>query len=396
VEAAERAHRLAPGQPANEETLATLLFDAGRRDEAEPLLLKAAEAGCGNGFVFDQLGEIGVTKGPDEQRRYLTLLEKVVVDGTGRRDAALTALASILAAQGRQDQALAWLGRMRTVWSRHFTLKTLLTLERQAAEAGQPLPPLRRAEVERPGLSATSLARYGRFAHVLSEYLALRLYCETHGLRLEAPDWIGRAVFELDDPAPSRPRSIRHGKAPEVAAALRAGTPSLAESDIWSPGFFCGRAERARFSRWLTPRPVWRPRLEAPLERVRAMGRTVVGLHLRRTDLEHLNANTLDIHRQWLEANWTGLDQPVLYVASDDPAGVRAALEPFRPVLLDDVADPWPDMEFLQDFHVLRHAEVVMLSQGSSFGWVAAMLNERNSRVLRTTPGGMAPFDLTR
>ena len=60
---------------------------------------------------------------------------------------------------------------------------------------------------------------------------------------------------------------------------------------------------------------------------------------------------------------------------------VRGDFAEFAPVTLADVAPPWPDLEYLQDFHVLSEADVVGVSAASGFSQLAARLNQR-ARIL--------------
>jgi hypothetical protein len=66
-----------------------------------------------------------------------------------------------------------------------------------------------------------------------------------------------------------------------------------------------------------------------------------------------------------------------LYLASDDLPAVYQDFVEFQPQTFVDVAPPWPDLEYLQDFHVLTQADVVGISAASGFSQLAARLNQR-------------------
>lgn len=47
------------------------------------------------------------------------------------------------------------------------------------------------------------LGTNGRFGNQLLQYAFLRLYADGHGLSCQTADWIGRDLFDLDDPFPA-------------------------------------------------------------------------------------------------------------------------------------------------------------------------------------------------
>ena len=48
-----------------------------------------------------------------------------------------------------------------------------------------------------------SLGQNGRFGNQLLQYAFVRFYAQQHDLIAEFPDWIGRDIFDFDDPFPS-------------------------------------------------------------------------------------------------------------------------------------------------------------------------------------------------
>lgn len=315
-----------------------------------------------------------------------------------------TALAGALEALGRPDAALpGWERAIRCNPGRGeaFTGRAVNLLIRRF---GPPPLPAPRAETGRR-LASTSLGWHGRFGNQLLQYGALRLYAARHGLTLEVPPWPGRHLYGLDDPlpGPALPRLPEREVEASVMAALsgvRRGTERevLADHDVTA--YFCGdtgflASHRDAFRGFFTPGPHIRPWTDALTARLRAAGRTVVALHIRRGDFGWgpFWVAPESWYLRWLDAIWPGLDQPVLYVATDDPRCL-SAFAAYRPLSARDLAEPVPGAEFLTDFHVLCEADLVAVSN-SSFSFVATMLNRRARSVVRPDKARQAllPYD---
>ncbi|QCO17380.1 glycosyltransferase (plasmid) [Azospirillum brasilense] len=309
-------------------------------------------------------------------------------------------LAGALEALGRPDAALAaWERAIRCNpgFGEAFTRRALSLLARRW---GPPPPP---APAGGPGrrLAATSLGRNGRFGNQLLQYGVLRLYAARHGLTLEAPPWLGRHLYDHDDPLPG-PALARVAEAEgeaAVTASLR-GEPATLLADRDVSGYFCGDTTplapfREEFRALFTPGRRLRPHADALLGRLRDAGRTVVALHLRRGDFGwgRFWIAPASWYRRWLETVWPTLDRPVLFIATDDPAQLRE-FTAYRPLTGRDLAEPIAGAEFFADFHVLCHADRVAISN-SSFSFVATMLNRNASEFLRPEPTlrALVPYD---
>ena len=89
--------------------------------------------------------------------------------------------------------------------SRTATQRAILML-RQAWGPPAPASPERGQASPLYGrIMASELGAKGQFGRQLAQYLAVRLCGHIHGLRVEVPDWIGRWLFDLDDPYPGEP-----------------------------------------------------------------------------------------------------------------------------------------------------------------------------------------------
>jgi tetratricopeptide (TPR) repeat protein len=262
-------------------------------------------------------------------------------------------------------------------------------------------PPVPRPAPGRPGrrLASTRLGIAGRFGNQILQYGFLRIYAAEHDLDLEVPDWVGRRLFDLDDPLPGPPLPRRSETAHDFAASLNREIADVcAGSDL--EGFFCyhtGRLARFReqYRQAFHPGRHVRP-LAAEVEaRLRQRGRTVVALHLRRGDFGWgpFWIAPVEWYRRWLSEAWSGFDGPVLYVATDAPELVQELAE-FAPMTAADLPAPPPGADFLTDFLVLAGADAVAISN-STFSFAATMLNRRGRLFLRPDrrPAALVPYD---
>lgn len=314
------------------------------------------------------------------------------------------ALAGALESVGSLDEALtAWERAIRCNpgFGEPFTRRAVTLLTRRWG------PPPGPAPAGGPGhrLASTSLGCNGRFGNQLLQYGALRLYAARHGLTLEVPPWLGRHLYDHDDPlpGPALPRMAEADGEAALTASLRGEhAPVLADRDV--SGYFCGDTTplapfQEEFRALFTPGRHLRPHADAVLGRLRGAGRTaghtVVALHLRRGDFGwgRFWIAPVSWYLYWLETVWPTLDRPLLYIATDDPAEVRA-FAAYRPVTAHDLAEPIAGAEFFTDFHVLCHADRVAISN-SSFSFVATMLNRNAAGFHRPEPTRQAlvPYD---
>lgn len=318
----------------------------------------------------------------------------------------LAAAGDFAAAGGDEDAAAAYYHRLIRAapgYAAGFTGLTLLELRR--AGIAPPSPRIAAG----PTVSFRRLGREGRFGNQLLQYAAARLCADRQGLTLTTPMWPGRALFGLDDPlcgglggADASPAiwqsTVREDDV--GAAALLSGAVPLAGRDLF--GFFCGdvspmAAQRDAVRRMFAYAPAVVDRL-GPL-RARTLGlrgaETLAALHLRRGDFggDRFWIAPEAWYLSWLREIWPGLRRPALYLATDAPE-LAAAFAEFRPLVYADVADALPSAPFIVDWHLLRHADALAISN-SSFSYAAAMTNERADLFMRPDreQGRLRQFD---
>lgn len=368
--------------------VATVLIELGRLAEAEAELTGSLPLpGTDVATSIELLTDVFLRRDRlGEGRAFFTRLASTPLAGALHKGECLTALAALDLREDLPHAAGARLAGVRGDNGWFFTVKSLAALRVTLADRSLRL--VRPAAVDanlprRPRVTSSTLATKGRFAHTVLEYVLVRLYAETYGYVLETPDWVGGTFFELDDPpqsAPLPPLLFPRRTINELVSGTSARAP-IADRDILSPLFLFEHKQeyRERVQSWLRPRPVWAPHLDPAVERLRAVGATVIAIHIRRGDFVTCNYPITETawYVDWLRELWPQLDRPVLYLASDDLPAVRQAFADFRPLTRADVVDEWAGLDYLQDFHVLMNADVVGISAASGFSLLAARLNTR-------------------
>ena len=322
----------------------------------------------------------------------------------GRRDEAISLASAVIESQPRSFQAWMWFGEMLLGANRQqqaigafenasrlnpghaapFT--RLATLRFRLAYGNPPTP---RPATGTARIQCRRLGSDGRFGNQLLQYGFVALCARRHRLEVEVPDWIGRDLYDFDDPVPGLPLPSRRETDADLLSALRGATGIVENIDV--QGYFCGsmadwgeNAESFRAIYRLGRRVA--PLVATAVARLRARGRTLVAIQLRRGDFGHGRFWTAPVawYRSWLREIWTALAAPILYVASDDPAIVREFAE-FSPAVASDSGIGIAGAPFLIDFEVLRDADCIAISN-SSFSFAAALLNVRATAIMRPDP----------
>jgi FkbM family methyltransferase len=296
----------------------------------------------------------------------------------------LLLLGQILERSNKIKYAVAAYDRAAKVSPGHalpFTRRSVLTFR---ATFGEPPHP-RVGAPNSPAVSMRSLGANGRFGNQLLQYAFTRLYAQEHGLRAEVSDWIGRDLFDLDDPIPA----VNFQTQIDLMDALNGATKVFANCDL--VGYFLGpthlwRQRQEQFRAFFEPGKKVAPLLDRAMAAIRLRGKTLIVVHLRRTDYGYGRFWIAPArwYIEWLDRIWGKLDQPVLYVASDD---TRAAAEfsKFAPLTMQALGVDIPGANFYFDHYLLSNADYVAISN-STFSFSAAMLNRRAKEFMRPHP----------
>ena len=271
-----------------------------------------------------------------------------------------------------------------------------------------------------PVLTMSSLGKLGRFGNQMFQYAFLRICADNNGARVECPPWIGQTLFGHKDrpisnrlpPAIERwdvdknlfdiiPEFIPYIETLADAKSSRISSDilnyDLVNVDLW--GFFqlhtrLLRPYKQYFCSLFQPVDDLKYPLEDGVNILRSKGKTIIGIHIRRGDFikEPRAGFTLVIPSKWycerLEEIWDKLEDPVLFLCSDDLDNILTDFDKFSPVTSRELNIKLPknmkdlDIEFYIDFFILSNCDVVITSN-SIFSFVACMLNQRAKMFIR-------------
>jgi len=243
--------------------------------------------------------------------------------------------------------------------------------------------------------SVLGMENMGRLGNQVFLYAFLRTYAREHNLRVETPAWIGQYLFGHNDAPISQPLPLV-GEQPQPyklseSAILNAPEP-LKNVDFH--GYFQFHTQyhaqhKEYFQSLFKPVPEVEAKVREALDHLRSKGKTVVGLHLRRGDyrsvhtvVPYLTVAPSGWYKEWLDGFWETLDQPVLFIASDEIETVVESFAEYHPITVRDLGVEMPEAPFYPDFYILSQCDVLAISN-STFSFAAAMLNEQGKFFFR-------------
>ncbi|MEZ2238927.1 FkbM family methyltransferase [Microcoleus sp.] len=237
--------------------------------------------------------------------------------------------------------------------------------------------------------SVLGMENMGRLGNQVFLYAFLRTYAREHNLRVETPAWIGQYLFGHNDhpisqPLPQVGEQAQPYKLSE-SAILNAPEPF---TNVDFHGYFQFHTQyhaqhKEYFQSLFKPLPAVEAKVIKALDRLRSKGKTVVGLHLRRGDyrsvhtvVPYLTVAPSGWYKEWLDGFWETLDEPVLFIASDEIETVVGDFADYNPITVKDLGVELPEAPFYPDFYILSQCDVLAISN-STFSFAAAMLNEQ-------------------
>lgn len=281
-------------------------------------------------------------------------------------------------------------------------------------------------------VTMTGFGELGRFGNQMLQYAFLLCYAKAHNIsEVQVPAWVGAGLFGLRDRTVQRAlpsvvefRNTRAnstfttdfidyvkassptGDMAELGTscllASASGSSPPVNVDIW--GWFQWHTSKfAPFKQLiqekLAPVPAISEHLAPIFDRgLRFRGgvrRTVVGLHLRLGDYQSIAASSFGYcapttwYLEWLAKIWPTLENPVLFVASDDLDAVLRDFSAYSPVTADSIGMTMPDgtkhlrAGFFPDWYSLTQCDVLAISN-STFSFTACMMNKQpNARFYR-------------
>lgn len=262
------------------------------------------------------------------------------------------------------------------------------------------LPTLPRPSTEsKTKISIQQLGNKGRFGNQLFQYAFARLYANEYQLEALMPDWIGRDLFDLDDPLLTQMLpGVNESEFDFFSSLNRQLEESICEKDI--SGYFSPHTQKwgnrvDQFQSLFEPGKNIRPIVEQAINFLRREGQTIIAVHIRRGDFgegQFWIAPT-NWYVDWLRTIWNDAKKPVLYVATDDDR-VIADFSDFSPLSSRNLPVSIPGAEFYLDHYILSRADFVAISN-SSFSFTATMLNKNGIMFVRPEPTQkqLVPFD---
>lgn len=261
---------------------------------------------------------------------------------------------------------------------------------------------------EQPIITMSTLGGNGRFGNQLLQYGFLKIYAKVYHLEVATPKWIGQYLFgHKDKPIKRQYQTIYQHNHPEFQNIFSFEKAPYVNVDFW--GYF-------QYHTWVYApykdyfRSLFQPvgRVKRIMEKgeaaLRRKGKTVVALHIRKGDYKELTGKETigkifyvapsTWYKKWLKQIWPILDQPILYIASDDLDSVLPDFKEFNPVTSRDLfADFLPAM-FYPDFYILSKSDVLAISN-STFSFTASMLNDKCKYFCRAdiNCNGIIPYD---
>ena len=245
-------------------------------------------------------------------------------------------------------------------------------------------------------ITMSQFGKWGRWSNQLFQYAFLKCYAKEHDCELQLPPWVGNVLLGADDP----PVTVELPTKVEQTNHLEQAKPPV--GDEYVNHDFRGYAQypTSYYRPWRKEiKKLWAPtesvakRMVYPVLHLRERGRTIVGIHLRRGDYGRLIFYVTPVrwYLEWLAVHWDELDDPVLFVASEDPnlveefrqynpvtaetLGVDLASEPLEhyAYLAPDLQSREPlQMEFFPDWYLLSWCNVI-LAPNSTYSFTAAL-----------------------
>lgn len=296
-------------------------------------------------------------------------------------------------------------------------------------------------EPEIPALTVPTLGIQGRWGNSLLQYIFLRVFANKYGFILETPDWIGRHIFELNDPIRSRAYTafikdslsliedernypqfpfdinrmriyplIDQGRVvyqivkSESPCEKIFPTPSSAEIE----GLFLVHTNmlapyKHAIMDMCKPIKSMSYLLQQATDKLRSLGDTLIGIHIRRGDFfdRYLSRGfelitPIEVYQQWLDEIIPTLQNPVVFICSDDDSMLEkfSAYKAvnFTTLGIDFSAVlPTPKLaptqlqqtaDFFPDWYLLTQCNILAISN-STFSFSAALLNSDVKRTFR-------------
>lgn len=272
-------------------------------------------------------------------------------------------------------------------------------------------------------ITMSGFGELGRFGNQVLQYMFLKCYASAHNVaEIQVPGWVGAGLFGMTDRPVQRafPSVVEfkgtvanstftddfivYVKKSQAGKRVAELTPASLNCDAINPpvnvdvwGWFQWQTSHfAHFKRLIhdTFSPI--PELKSHCESIfnqklryrNGKKHTVVGLHLRLGDYQNIAASSFGYcaptswYLELLAELWPTLENPVLFVASDDLNAVLPDFAAYAPFTADSIGLKMPEGKkdlkagFFPDWWCLTQCDVVAISN-STFSFSACMMNQQ-------------------
>ncbi|MGP7817100.1 alpha-1,2-fucosyltransferase [Niallia sp. 01092] len=231
----------------------------------------------------------------------------------------------------------------------------------------------------------------GGFGNQIFQYAFLKVYAKKYHLHVETPYWIGRYLYGFQDSYVSSkfPLLLEENES-NLSKIFTEQKPKYVNVDF--RGYFQFHSSHyAPYKEYIQSlfQPVGKNKymLENGLAKIRSKGKTIVAMHLRRGDYLQYNNPVFygpptKWYKEWLERFWSQLDNPVLFIASDEIDRVIDDFQEYHPITSKDIFTDIQMAPFYPDHYMLSNSDILAISN-STFSFTASMLNKRAKMFLR-------------
>lgn len=247
----------------------------------------------------------------------------------------------------------------------------------------------------RPVVTMSTLGEKGRFGNQIFQYAFLKIYAKVFNLTVQTPEWIGQYLFGHNDPPITRKLPvIFEEKQKELAKIFTEPVPRYKNVDFF--GYYQFHTTnftpyKDYFQSLFKPTPIIEAAMKKGLDRLCLEGKTIVALHIRRGDYgsrKYLTKGKVFFiapiawYKNWLGSIWAKLDNPVLFIASDEIDLIAPKFSEYHPIISQDLYGSFPKAGFYPDFYLLTQCDVMAISN-STFSFTASMLNQKARSFIR-------------
>ncbi len=260
-------------------------------------------------------------------------------------------------------------------------------------------------------ITMSRLGTAGQWGNQVIQYAYMRVCARRYGCDYGVPSWAGQYLFGHDDPPVKCVLPEVHERYGPCQYEQCFGVPSPPSKEEQLGHNFMGWAQY--HTSWYAPDkkfilslydavPPELDRVQPALKVLRTLGKTLVVFHLRRSDagrmIFHLTPVTW--YLRWLREHWKRLEDPVLYIATEEPE-LAHAFRHYDPVMMEDLGikaraqppkyqypygDKFHDLrqlDFFPDWYVMQNADVVVGSD-STFSFTAVWTSRINQEYWRS------------